>query len=125
LSRSVQCPYCRRPAKLVDAAEVYGRNWAKGGKLWLCRPCEAWVGCHRGSATHKPLGRLANAELRRWKQKAHDLFDRLWRDGAMSRKEAYAWMAGAMGIPVGKAHIGMFGVDQCRELIRLLERSPA
>ncbi len=37
------------------------------------------VGCHPG--TKNSLGRLANAELRKWKSIAHRVFDPLWRDG--------------------------------------------
>lgn len=119
----VWCPYCRRPARLVDATEIYVRSYRVGGKAWLCRPCGAWVGTHRNSPSHKPLGRLANAELRAWKQRAHEAFDPLYRFGFMSRSEAYGWLAREMKLPAEKAHIGMFGVEQCRRLVELLSKS--
>src|SRR5580700_2416837 len=82
---SVICPYCEQPAKLVDSAEIYGgRSY---GWAYLCSPCRAYVGCHDG--TKRPLGRLANADLRAAKIRAHDAFDKLWRGGAMSRSQAY------------------------------------
>lgn len=66
------CPYCERPAEfLASSARVYhGRDY---GPVWACLPCAAWVGCHKG--TTQPLGRLANAELRKAKMAAHAAFD--------------------------------------------------
>jgi hypothetical protein len=57
----VTCPYCGQPAIYVDSAAVY--RIGSYGMIYLCRPCQAWVGVHPG--TDQPLGRLANAELRR------------------------------------------------------------
>lgn len=80
----------------------------------------AYVGCHKG--TNKPLGRLANAELRLWKRKAHAAFDPLWKYGVFKgrRKEAYRWLATVMRLPEEKAHIGMFDVAECKRLISII-----
>jgi hypothetical protein len=110
------CPYCGKQAQLVDSSIVYGGH--SYGPIWDCRPCDAYVGCHRG--TKKPLGRLANKELREWKKKAHAVFDPLWRSGAMRRTHAYAHLARIMHLPKHEAHIGMFDVMQCRKLVELL-----
>lgn len=67
--KEVICPYCGRSAEFVDSIAVYRRSY---GMIYLCRPCDAYVGVHGRSDT--PLGRLANAELRRWKIAAHDAF---------------------------------------------------
>lgn len=85
-------------------------------KFWRCEPCSAYVGCHRDG---KPLGRLADAELRGLKMKAHEAFDPMWKRGIMDRNEAYRWLAGKMGISKRKCHIGMFTPDQCREVVRI------
>ena len=61
-------------------------------------------------------------DLRDWKRRAHEAFDRLWLDGGMTRPEAYAWMAQVMNLPRHRAHIGLFKVRQCRRLIKLLQR---
>lgn len=115
----VQCDYCGRPAELVDSSLIYGRSY--GHKVWLCRYCMAYVGCHKG--TNKPLGRLANAELREWKKRAHDAFDPIWQVGRFrdDRKAAYAWMAKAMGKTKDTAHIGMFDVADCKRLIQIIK----
>lgn len=114
----VFCDYCGSEAVLVEDSEIYGRSY--GHKCWLCRRCNAYVGCHRG--TNKPLGRLANADLRRWKTAAHDAFDPLWKYGKFKhrRNAAYAWLAEQMNLPVDKTHIGMFDVGQCKRVIEIV-----
>jgi hypothetical protein len=82
-------------------------------------PCDAWVGTHKNSPTHAPLGRLANAELRAAKRAAHAAFDPLWKGGQMSRSKAYALLAQKMGIDPKDSHIGMFDVEQCKTVILL------
>lgn len=109
------CPYCGNPAKLVDSATVYkGRSY---GMIWDCRPCDAYVGCHKNSASHVPLGRLADKELRQWKMKAHQAFDPLWKSGEMKRTVAYRMLREALGVEPRDAHIGMLNVEQCRKLV--------
>jgi hypothetical protein len=125
---SVQCPYCNKDAMLVKGAAIYPHRPDLFGKnFWRCKPCDAYVGCH--SPAHKngkggvgngtvPLGRLANAELRRAKQAAHTAFDPLWKPGgSMNRGKAYAWLAGALDISPDDCHIGMFDVDTCRAVV--------
>lgn len=116
------CPYCGRPAVLVDSATVYnGRSY---GMIWDCRPCDAYVGVHRNSPTFAPKGRLANRELRRWKVAAHAAFDPLWLGlGApMKRRAAYSLMQQVMGMTAEQAHIGKFDVADCRRLIERLKK---
>lgn len=108
------CEYCGRPAAYVDSSVVYGRSY---GMIYYCPPCGAWVGVHRG--TNKPLGRLANAELREWKKRAHAAFDPLWRSGRMKRNAAYAWLSEKLGIPYQQTHIGMFDIAVCRQVEKI------
>lgn len=116
---SIICPYCRNPAELVDSAIVYGKSY---GMIWDCRACDAYVGTHKNSPNHAPLGRLANKELREWKKLAHAAFDPLWtsKHRKYTRKQAYKWMQDAMGISLEEAHIGKFDVDKCKQLVELL-----
>lgn len=65
-----------------------------------------------------PLGTLATPEIRRARSAAKDAFNPLWQRGGMSRTEAYAWLAQALGIAnVEECHIGWFGVQQCAAVI--------
>lgn len=123
----VTCPYCNRPAVYVDSAVVY--RGVSFGMIYLCSPCLAWVGVHKG--TDEPLGRLANAELRLWKKQAHAAFDPLWqRKLALRRKQrgeeykavwarnsGYKWLAAQLGLTREECHIGLFDIDMCKRVV--------
>jgi hypothetical protein len=119
------CPYCNSAAELMrDSTPVYGMDY---GPVWICRPCNAWVGVHKDSPRFAALGRLANAELRKAKTAAHDAFDRLWqakiqREGCSrktARRAGYRWLAEQLGIPGKECHIGMFDVATCRRVVEI------
>lgn len=108
----VRCPYCGEQATLKDSSVVYnGRSY---GLIWDCRPCDAYVGVHKNSPNSAPLGRLANAELRQWKIKAHAALDPLWKGGR------YQLAAKLLNIPERQTHIGMFDVERCQALVKAL-----
>jgi len=94
--------------------------------IWICRPCNAYVGVHKNNQEYIPLGRLANAELRSWKEKAHSAFDPMWkakirRDGcskSKARKAGYKWLADQLGIKASDCHIGEFDIDSCKKVIK-------
>ena len=127
----VMCPYCRKNAVFVDSAEVY--HGKSHGKIWLCRDCQAWVGVHNG--TDRPLGRLANAALRKLKMQVHAAFDPIWKTGLDKRlplpngverlgerSRAYLWLAFELGIAPAQCHIGMFNDAQCLKVIEVCEK---
>jgi hypothetical protein len=90
--------------------------------VWVCSSwpkCDAYVGCQKG--TKKPLGRLANPELRFWKKQAHSVFDRIWKSGEMSRSDAYVWLSRTLSIHQDKCHIGMFDVEECKSVCRVVK----
>lgn len=69
-----------------------------------------WVGVHKG--TVKPMGRLANEELRYWKKKAHAAFDPIWQAKVnqgwrkiRARSKTYEWLAKEMKLPLEHTHI--------------------
>lgn len=112
----VLCPYCSQPAKLVGGLAIYPHRKDLADKLlYQCAPCKAHVGCHPG--TKNPLGRLANAELRKAKMAAHAAFDPIWQSGEKKRKAAYAWLSDATGIPKNDCHIGMMDVADCLKVV--------
>lgn len=118
---SVICDYCKNPAERVTGKEVYPHRPDLAGKIiYRCVPCDAWVGCHPGSAV--PLGRLADRHLRKWKMTAHAHFDPMWKKGKMRRAQAYAWLAEALGIKATDCHIGMFDVEMCKAVVIACEK---
>jgi len=119
----MNCNYCDKEVKLVSGKVIYPHLPELKEKLfWYCKPCKAYVGCH--GRTNKPLGRLANAELRSWKIKAHNYFDNYWRKQKMCRDEAYDWLAIELKIKHKDCHIGMFDVDKCKEVVSLCNPTP-
>lgn len=115
------CPFCSSSVSLVDSAKVYRRSY---GFIYLCDRypyCDARVSCHRGS--DKPMGTLANRELRRWRSLAHRQFDPLWKTGIFtSRQAAYKWLARAMGLPPALTHVAMFDKKQCQRVIDVVQQ---
>jgi ssDNA-binding Zn-finger/Zn-ribbon topoisomerase 1 len=114
------CPYCNAPTTFIDSKIIYGRWY---GWLLACTrypQCDAYVGCEKG--TKRPLGRLANAELRAAKLAAHNAFDPTWRDlpgnRHQNRRQAYHDLAKLLGIPMSQCHIADFDVEQCRRVVQ-------
>jgi hypothetical protein len=128
---SIPCPYCHGQALPVTGAVLYPHRPDLAAKrFFLCDPCNAYCGTHPDG---RPLGRLADAKLRRARQYVHQLFDPLYLkaheayDGVdtgrirnVARARAYRWLAEQMRIHVDACHVGMFNVEQCREAYRIL-----
>ncbi|KZX00100.1 hypothetical protein JL49_13495 [Pseudoalteromonas luteoviolacea] len=112
------CGYCGRFSKKVSGREIYPHRPDLFKKtFYTCQNCDAYVGCHKG--TDKPMGRLANAQLRTEKSNAHRTFDQLWRNGHMKRQDAYKWLAKKLGVNGKDCHIGMFDVETCKKVVRI------
>lgn len=116
------CPYCRAESDLVYGDVIYPHRPDLHHKpFYLCPPCGAYVGCHPGTET--PLGRLADDELRKAKQRAHAAFDPLWkakgRCKKMTRRAAYEWLAGQLEIDASDCHIGMMDVETCERVVAI------
>ena len=126
LEQHPYCPYCGQQSLLRMASDIYGSRYRGAGNLYVCPSypaCDSYVGCNRD--TNKPLGRMANRELRLAKRSAHRAFDALWmtkikREG-VSRKHArtagYVWLAGQLGIELSACHIGMMDVESCKQVV--------
>ena len=94
--------------------------------VFHCKMCDKYVGFHRD--TLKPLGYIADPELRKWRIKAHDSIDFLWKKkmvlksnltASRARKLAYKWLADQLGIHHQLAHIGFFDQYLCEKVVEL------
>lgn len=115
--KPIRCPYCGGTAVLRDASYVYGGE--SGHKhLYVCQhypECNAYVGVHEGTLI--PLGTLADSELRNKRIRAHQTFDRIWKNGILTKKNAYRWMQDIFCLTEQQAHIGCFSGYMCDRLI--------
>ncbi len=118
---NIKCPYCGSRALLRPASVVYGGK-AKdpAAPYYVCAhypACDAYVAAHR--RTRLPMGTLAGPELRRKRIQAHTAFDRLWKNGLMSKQQAYRWLQAKLDLPEQEAHIGKFSAFRCEQVIQL------
>lgn len=113
------CPYCGSESKQVKGRDIYlrARNSYADKTFYQCTPCDAYVGCH--PSTDVPLGRLANAPLRKARNAAHAIFDLKWRSGNMKRKEAYAWLAEKLGLDRKDCHIALMEIEMCQRVVEV------
>jgi hypothetical protein len=128
------CPYCHGRAvfrKFGQPLYPYSREF---GPVWVCPTDFAYVGSHPNGL---PLGRLADKPLRDAKIEAHRAFDPLWKDWDVAypdlktgsakvrrtmKGRAYAWLAEKMGLSIEDTHIGHFGIDQCYQVVDIIDR---
>ena len=104
-------------SELVQGYDIYGKyDKSYSYKyFYFCKNCDAYVGCHPNSK--KPLGSLADRNLRNIRHEAHDFFDKLWQDKYFTRSQAYKWLAKKLNISTKKCHIGMFDENLCKKTI--------
>tara|TARA_B100000929_G_scaffold108179_2_gene85760 strand:- start:13326 stop:13712 length:387 start_codon:yes stop_codon:yes gene_type:complete len=115
------CQYCQQPLMLVNGHAIYPhRPDLKYKKFWSCLSCDAYVGTHKNSKDHKPLGTVARPHLRQLRSKVHQEFDPLWQGTNLSRSKAYKKLAELMQIPQEHCHISWFNEDQCVKALNLI-----
>jgi len=115
----MNCPYCNKPAEWVANKEVYGKNYGKSYMIWLCKPCDAYVGCHNN--TNKPLGTIANRELRQWRRTAKEEWinsklDGNWKNKKL-RSKGYQWLGDLFG---KEFHFGESTIEDCKKVLEYL-----
>jgi hypothetical protein len=112
------CDNCRSPnVELITNEKIYGRQLGKWPYVYRCTDCNSTVGCHPN--TFLPLGRMADKQTRLLRKEAHVAFDRLWREGLLSRSMAYRWLAEELGIPFDSCHISWLTKKQLRTTIKV------
>ena len=124
---NVVCPYCNQVAELMTGRELYGEDSVTDDQnFWVCKKCDAYVGCHRRSPEYgiegnEPLGRLANRRLRMARIKVHIMFDPLWKVAGWDRTRSYEWLAKRLGMPPDDCHVANFDLKTCVKAIKALE----
>lgn len=98
----IYCVECDKDvqAKMVSGSMVYPRSPKLAhDKFWMCNSCKNFVGCHKNANKNKtrPLGVIANRELKQARIKIHSIIDPIWRNEKMKRGELYALISEELG----------------------------
>ena len=107
--RAMRCPYCGAPVVYRSAEGIYQEN-KKGAMLYVCSrypECDAYVRVQPG--TKLPLGTLANGDLRALRRQTHGQFDRLYKEGLMTKDGAYRWLGSCWGCPSPRPTLAAWG----------------
>lgn len=87
--------------------------------MYLCKPCDAYVGCHKNS--RMAMGSMANYALRRLRQECHKKIDYWWREKEIiSRKNLYELLSKWWG---EEFHVGWLNEKDCNIVINQLDIS--
>ncbi|MDE1182303.1 zinc-finger-containing protein [Paraburkholderia sp.] len=119
------CDYCGARATLLRAGEDGYPYRDDHGPLWVCVPCQAWIGIPARSTRHVPLGRLADAALRDAKSRLHDALEplvagKVRRDKVNvfeARGKAIRWLATELGFDLPTPSIHALTLAQCEQAI--------
>lgn len=110
----MKCPYCGNKARFVSNERVYGKRYGFSHMIWYCKDCDAYVGVHNNDP-RKPKGTMAKQSLRVMRIRAHEAFDKIWKEGFLTRDEAYKFLADKLELR--EVHIGMSNEFQCKKII--------
>lgn len=108
-----RCYYCGRSIR---------PSTHRGRPVWECASCLARVGANPDGT---PKGTPADPIDRTLRQKAHEVFDCLWRAKMVkeqitqreARSAGYNWLAGQLNIEPELCHIAMMHGDTLRRVI--------
>lgn len=118
----IKCDNCEsNNVRYTTNDEIYGKIYGNGG-CYLCDDCRAYVGVHDTKAK-RPLGRLANKELRELKMRCHKLFDVFWKGTNLKRIDCYGYLANKLGLHLRETHFGWFDKEYLEKAIDVLKNT--
>lgn len=132
---NVTCRYCGGPAQLSTGRQIYPTKPLLAHlKLWVCLPCDAWVGCYEDS--DRPRGPLADKKLRVARENLHDEMEPICRlmmeqrggDIESVRQKMLGWLVAQLNLPPDMAAVSRIEYEDCiralvlcKDLMRQLE----
>lgn len=85
--------------------------------FWQCPNCRNFIGTHKNSKNHAPLGYIPNYALKKARIKAHFYIDRLWKNRLYFRGEVYKRLSKEFGYPF---HVGMTKtIEECNKAVKI------
>lgn len=127
------CDDCGNIAQLAQTGDSAYPYLEDHGPVWICVPCQAWIGVRPRSRQRAPLGRLANAALRDAKKRLHDALEplvaaKMRRDGANpfeARGKAIKWLASELDFTLSTPSVHALTREQCEQAIRYVSEFQA
>ena len=113
-----RCNLCGGSVEYIQNSVVYGKPYGSGW-CYRCTECKAFVGTHINNPK-KPLGILADDEMRELRQKCHELFDRRWTN-PRERTKAYSELADKLGYGDGKCHFAWMSKNELKIALMILK----
>lgn len=107
----VFCPFCGKEAELVEYSAIYRKNYGYS-YYYLCKDCHAYVACD--NYTRRPLGTMANPELRELRQRVHAVIDPIWRSRKLSRQVVYTKLSDMLGY---EYHTAEADIPTCKKIL--------
>lgn len=119
--------YCCECKKDIQPWRCYGskvypnREDLKSLVFWLCGTCNNFVGSHKNckKGNERPLGVIANKEIKNARQHIHKILDPLWKDGKYLRKEVYSIISKKIGKEYHTAEIRT--LDEARQIYKMVK----
>lgn len=115
-TRPLKCDECTSGnVELCNNKIIYGTPKGEWPLMYHCKDCGAAVSCH--PQTDIPMGCMATQATRQARGRAHKCFDKLWKEGLISRDKAYADLASFLMVNINNCHMSMFNEETCHDVI--------
>lgn len=120
IQHELKCPDCA--ARMTLEPSNYGNRW-----FYRCERHPRCKGCHGADPYGTPLGFPADAATRRWRARAHKVFNHMFPGDQNdylvrgARKRAYIWLQFKMNLSIKDCHIANFNIAQCNQVITLVK----
>lgn len=119
--KEIYCCECKKDvvAALLTGKEIYHyRRDLWGLPFWQCPRCKNHVGCHyKTDDNTRPLGCIANEEIKKARQHLHTLIDPVCKSGQIARHRLYALISEALGYEYHAGEIR--SIEEARKIYRI------
>ena len=112
---------CDVGADLISGKEVYPhRGDLHSLPFWSCPNCNNFVGCHHKTKDRtRPLGVIANQEIKEQRKIIHSILDPMWKSGKYSRGELYKLISERLGFEYHTAKLrDLDTAEKVKEIIK-------
>jgi len=120
----IYCTSCDKEikARLSNGLEAYPyRKDLHSLNFWFCDICKHFVGCHQKTKDPtRPLGIIADKELKKFRIEIHNTIDPLWKTRKISRKKLYSKLSAELGYRYHTANIK--SVVEAQDILKLITK---